>query len=108
LNKLEAFKELAKGKKVRASYMSDDSYYYLDNEGDIVHYPKDEASWSMELFNSGWTIYEPPKKKVKKKITAWVYTDMPDFWDGLSIHSIYKDECVGAKKIEFEVDVDEN
>ena len=93
MNKLEAFKALAEGKKVRSVGMIPNDYYYgyyvLDTYGNI---DDDESyyNWNDDKSNN-WEIYEPPKKKVKKKVKAWinVYENNFKFNEQTPVRNIY-------------------
>lgn len=112
MNKREAFKALAEGKKVRpVGVIPNDcycGYYVLDTYGNI---DDDESGCNWDDDNSNnWEIYEPPKNKVKKKVKAWLILYHNNLYAlYLSEHSIpgFDDKKYSKQEIEFEIELEE-
>ena len=121
MNKREAFKALAEGKKVRpVGVIPNDcycGYYVLDTYGNI---DDDESGCNWDDDNSSnWEIYEPPKNKVKKKVKAFIVCP-PDGnlfkrVGSISLHekreygeaNVHPEFYKDIKEIEFEIIIDE-
>ena len=108
MNKLEAFKALAEGKKICTMFFPDD-WISLDSDGNLSWKDGTKMNWCLAP-RDGWEIYEPPKKKVKKKVKAWVilyYNNLYAFY--LNEHSIpgFDDKKYSKQEIEFEIELEE-
>jgi hypothetical protein len=123
MNKIEAFKALAEGKWVGpdktlfpSEYLCKEGYYFLNDSANIDN-PGMDANWDYCNVKK-WVIIEKPKKKVKRKIRAFMQVEMKNEFRFFTKRFIFSDLVTAVKdtdqrfykiqEVEFEIEVEED